>query len=112
MTDFSNTNWSSLSDNAILAQLGNFIKTERLRQNRSQSDVSESAGISRSTLSLLERGESVNLATLIQVLRVLDRLNALDGFQVEEIVRPLELAKQKRSERQRASRSSKDETDW
>lgn len=112
MTDFSNINWSSLSDNAILEQLGSFIKAERLGQNRSQSEVAEAAGISRSTLSLLERGEGVNLATLIQVLRVLDRLNALDGFQIEETVRPLELAKQKREQRQRASRSSKDDSDW
>jgi transcriptional regulator with XRE-family HTH domain len=112
MTDFSNINWSSLSDNAILEQLGSFIKAERLGQNRSQSEVAEAAGISRSTLSLLERGEGVNLATLIQVLRVLDRLNALDGFQIEESIRPLELAKQKREQRQRASRSSKDDSDW
>lgn len=112
MTHFSNTNWGSLSDNAILEQLGSFIKAVRLGQNRSQSEVAEAAGISRSTLSLLERGEGVNLATLIQVLRVLDRLNALDGFQIEETVSPLELAKQKREQRQRASRSTKDDPDW
>ncbi len=112
MNDISDIKWSSLSDDAILSKLGEFIQAQRLLQNRSQQEIADAAGISRSTLSLLERGESVNLATLIQVLRVIDRLDVLTNFRTDTMISPLELAKQKRNQRQRASRSGKDDTDW
>jgi DNA-binding Xre family transcriptional regulator len=50
--------------------------------------LSHEAGISRSTLSLLERGETVTLATLLQVLRVLDQLQMMDAFVVEPRISP------------------------
>lgn len=65
MTDKSYKNWLSMSDEALVKQVASFIKQHRLKQNKTQNMVATSAGISRSTLSLLERGESVTLATLI-----------------------------------------------
>ena len=67
MNDFSYIDWYSMTDKALMETIGNFVKHHRLNQNKSQSDVAISAGISRSTLSLLERGEKVTLASLIQV---------------------------------------------
>ena len=69
MTDISYTNWISMSDKALAEQIGAFIKHHRLVQNKTQESLAQAAGISRSTLSLLERGETVTLATLIQVLK-------------------------------------------
>jgi transcriptional regulator with XRE-family HTH domain len=89
-------NWSAMSDSAIASYIGTYIKHERAIQKRTQEDVSKAAGISRSTLSLLERGEPVNLMTLIQVLRVLDRLYIFESFQVLEQVSPMQLAKEQR----------------
>ncbi len=102
MTDKSFNNWPSLSDSALAAHIGQFIKHKRLEQNKSQESLSMEAGISRSTLSLLERGETVTLATLIQVLRVLDQLQVMDAFVVEEKISPLALAKAEQSKKQRA----------
>lgn len=66
--------YSQISDLAILQKLGDFVKHHRMEQNKSQDQLATEAGVSRSTLSLLERGEKVNLITLIQVLRVLNQL--------------------------------------
>jgi transcriptional regulator with XRE-family HTH domain len=91
-----------MSDKALIEQIGAFVKHHRLRQNKTQEEVSEEAGISRSTLSLLERGETVNLITLIQILRVLDCLHIMDSFRVVETISPIELAKLEKKKRQRA----------
>jgi len=59
---------------------------------------------------LLERGETVTVTTLIQVLRVLDQLSVLHVFEVRETIRPLALANLQKQKRQRArSISGKDE---
>lgn len=106
---------AGLSDKAISELIGQFIKKTRIDQNRSQSDIAEAAGISRSTLSLLERGDSVTLATLIQVLRVLDRLDVFNTFVIQLTYSPMLLAKMQVEERQRAykSKTKKDDAfDW
>jgi len=95
--------YNQLSDITILKKLGDFIKHHRLDQNKSQDQLSKEAGISRSTLSLLERGEKVNLITLIQVLRVLDQLQWLEAFEIKKTISPIDYIKlQKKHERQRA----------
>lgn len=115
MNDISYIKWQSMSDSALSKEIGNFIKHHRLNQNKTQNDVAKEAGISRSTLSLLERGETVTIATLIQVLRVLDLLHIMDVFKVEQQISPIELAKLEQKKRKRA-RSSKNnqsnESDW
>ncbi|MCG8374552.1 MAG: helix-turn-helix domain-containing protein [Balneolales bacterium] len=91
-----------MSDKALIKTIGAFIQYHRLNQNRSQSEVANAAGISRSTLSLLERGEKVSLSSLIQVLRVLDLLYIMDVFHVRDEISPIEYAKLQKNKRQRA----------
>lgn len=93
--------YRNLNDFAILRILGEFIKHHRINQRRSQDQLAKDAGISRSTLSLLERGEKVNLITLIQVLRVLDQLQALESFEVKQEISPLEYLKLQKKQPQR-----------
>ncbi|MDZ7807127.1 MAG: helix-turn-helix transcriptional regulator [Gracilimonas sp.] len=115
MNDKSYKNWYAMSDQAVIKQLGEFVKHHRLQQNKTQQTLAKEAGISRSTLSLLERGETVTLNTFIQVLRVLGLLERLNSFQVEETVSPIELAKKEQQKRKRASGSKKadiSESDW
>lgn len=104
MTDISYINWISLNDKAIQKQIGKFIKHHRLELNLSQESLASKAGISRSTLSILERGQTVTLTTLIQVLRVLDKLDILRNFEIKQIISPLALAKFEKAKRKRASR--------
>ncbi|MBL4586269.1 MAG: helix-turn-helix transcriptional regulator, partial [Flavobacteriales bacterium] len=49
MNDFSYKETSSMTDVALTATIGKFVQYHRLNQNRSQSDVANAAGISRST---------------------------------------------------------------
>jgi transcriptional regulator with XRE-family HTH domain len=117
MTDYSFIKLLSMSDKALTEHIGTFVRHHRMGQNKTQGDLAKAAGISRSTLSLLERGETVTVTTLIQVLRVLDQLAVLNAFDVKETISPLALAKLQREKRQRArSKSRKDDnkenTDW
>lgn len=92
-----------MSDDALAIQIGEFIKNKRLEQNKTQDALSAAAGISRSTLSLLERGETVTLATLLQVLRVLDQLQVMEFFTIQQTISPLALVKMEKNKRRRAS---------
>jgi transcriptional regulator with XRE-family HTH domain len=86
-----------------------------MEQNKTQDVLAKAAGISRSTLSLLERGETVTLATVIQVLRVLDKLYVLEVFSVQQDISPLMLAKMEKDKRKRASgkrEETQNENDW
>ncbi len=117
MTDFSYMNWASMTDSALIETMGKFVQHHRLNQNKSQSDVAKAAGISRSTLSLLERGEKISLSSLIQVLRVLELLHIMDVFKVKNEISPIEYAKLQKSKRQRARSkdsysSSNDDLGW
>ena len=100
-----------MSDDRILRQIGEFVKHHRMEQNRTQAMLAEDAGISRSTLSLLERGDTVTVATLIRVLRVLDQLHIMDVFVVTRRQSPLALAQAEREKRQRITFPKRKKTD-
>jgi transcriptional regulator with XRE-family HTH domain len=70
--------------------------------------VASAAGISRSTLSLLERGEKVALSSLIKVLRVLDLSYIMDVFKVKDEISPIQYAKLQKNKRKRAKTKKKD----
>lgn len=92
-----------MSDDSIARKIGAFVRYYRMRQNKTQGTLAKDAGISRSTLSLLERGATVTVATLIQVLRVLDQLQVLDKFTIVEQPSPLVLARAEQKKRQRVT---------
>ena len=102
MNDFQNPDWLSMSDMALMKTIGTFIRHHRLRQNKSQEEVAKAANISRSTLSLLERGEKTSLDSLIKVIRILNLLYVLDVFKVKNEISPIEYAKLKKNSRQHA----------
>ncbi len=115
MNDKSYISWISMSDAALLSSMGEFVRHHRLLQSKTQGEVAADAGISRSTLSLLERGETVTLATFIQVLRVLDLLHVMESFKIEKQVSPIELAEMDKKKRYRASKQNKThdtKSDW
>ena len=101
MTEYSYNNWHSMSDKALALHLGNFIKHHRIEQNKTQDTLARAAGISRSTLSLLEHGETVTMATFIQVLRVLDLLYVMEAFNVIKVISPMALVKEAKAKRYR-----------
>jgi len=91
---------------AILIELGYRIERLRLQRNQSLASLAEAAGVGTATLQRLESGKSVNLTTLIQVLRALNRLADLDNIVPDVEVSPFEFSRSRTQPRQRASGSS------
>ncbi|MDH6311790.1 transcriptional regulator with XRE-family HTH domain [Parabacteroides sp. PFB2-10] len=104
-------NLREISDDAIARRVGVFIKHHRIEQNKTQEILAKEAAISRSTLSLLEKGETVTLTTLIQVLRVLDQLDVFNSFTIISQPSPIMLAKAEKKKRQRVASPRKKDTD-
>lgn len=97
--------WYSMSDSAIVRELGTFIKETRLKKNYTQSDLAEKAGVHRVTLGEFEHGLRGSLTTFIQFLRALDELETLDVFLLSTEISPLEMARLEAKKRKRASTS-------
>ena len=74
--------------------------------------ISQKAVMSRSTLSLMERGQNITLSNLIKVLRTLDALYVLDAFETPQIISPMMLAEADRRKRKRASKSDDISNDY
>ena len=95
--------FAELSDKAALVLLGERLQRERLNRNLTQATLAEHAGVGTRTVRYLEAGRPTTVETLIRILRALDKLNALDAVLPEAGPSPLQLAKLKGRERQRAS---------
>jgi transcriptional regulator with XRE-family HTH domain len=102
MNQKSYTNWDEWSDKSLSEHIGAYVKHHRLDQNKTQEELAYAAGIGRSTLSLLERGQSVTLSTFIQVLRVLDLLPVMEAFKIDISMSPMALAKLEQEKRLRS----------
>lgn len=110
-----NTNWIAMTDAAIIKQIGQFIKKNRISKNRTQAQVAKAAGMNRWTISQIENGEAIALSSLIQILRALDLLYVMDSFTTQNQISPLQALKLQSKERQRASgssKSSKPKSNW
>ena len=91
---------------AILEEIGNRVERLRLQQNRGLADLARDAGIGIATLQRLETGTNVNLRTLVQVLRTLNRLSDIDNIIPDIEISPFEISRQRGAPRKRASRSN------
>jgi transcriptional regulator with XRE-family HTH domain len=107
---------SSHSDTAILTELGARLAEARVTRNLTQDQLSAEAGISKRTLERLESGQSIQLATLIRVLRALDLSAHLDLLIPAPTASPLaqlELQGRRRERASRSARSGKSQsTEW
>jgi transcriptional regulator with XRE-family HTH domain len=92
----------NLTTDAVLKELGRRVERQRLERNLTQDELAEEAGIGRATLQRLERGESVQLTSLIGLLRELGLLERLDVLVPEPTPSPLERLKTQGQRRQRA----------
>ncbi len=94
----------TLSDKAIEQELGERIKTLRLRKNITQKELAAATTLSLNTIKSLESGRG-KLSSLIAVLRELSALDHLNNFIPETTLSPLQLAKMQGKVRERASGS-------
>ena len=104
-----------LSDDAILAEIGERIAHHRLNLQLTQADLAEQAGIAKRTVERVEAGASAQMSSMIRIFRVLDLLPGLDRIIPEAGPSPMDLLKRKGKLRQRASgsrRSGQADESW
>ena len=103
-------NWLFSTEKEIIDQIGQRLKQIRLQHNLTQKQLSHDTGLSVSTISLIEQGNSTSLDSLIRILVRLNRIKDFESvFRVGqnlELKMKFEKAKLK-SERKRASRKIK-----
>jgi transcriptional regulator with XRE-family HTH domain len=87
--------WVSMSDVAIIEELGRRIKEYRLRKRYTQQELADRAGISLFSISKIEKGQAVSVSILIPVLRVLRLLDNLEMFLPEPGISPIAVMKLK-----------------
>ncbi len=87
------------------AQLGQHLRALRLRQNTDQRQLAERANVALNVVKKLEGGKGSTVTSLINVLRALGREEWLGTLAPQVTVSPLQLLKDKKPVRQRASPS-------
>ena len=83
----------------ILARLGERLRTLRKARKLTAQETARRAGLDRTTVHRAEAGDNATLLTLVRLLRVLGRLEALEDFLAPPEVSPLELIAKRKGER-------------
>lgn len=87
---------STRTDPEILAELGRRLAGLRKSRDLTQARAAERAGLDRTTVSRAEHGDNPTLLTVVRLLRVYGRLDALDAFIPEPDVSPMALIRSTR----------------
>jgi transcriptional regulator with XRE-family HTH domain len=92
-----------MTDAAVLAELGRRLGRHRLERNWTQAEMAAQAGIGQATVQRAERGESVQMTSMIKLLRTLGLLAGLEVAVPESIDLPIaQLEREQRKTRRRA----------
>ena len=98
----------TLTDDAIMRQIGSKLKELRIIKGMKQTELSKASGVSVFTISAVENGKSTSLLTIIQILRALENLDYLNQFFQQQEMSPIAYAKlmekNKRKERVKTSK--------
>ncbi|MGH2864234.1 MAG: helix-turn-helix domain-containing protein [Solirubrobacteraceae bacterium] len=93
-----------MTDDAVLAELGRRLARHRLERNWTQAEMAGEAGLGQATVQRAERGDSVQMTSMVKLLRTLGLLGPLDAAVPESIVLPIAaLERERRQARRRAS---------
>jgi len=90
------------------AELGRHLRDLRLRQNIDQRQFAQRASVALNVVKRLEAGKGATVTSLVKVLRALGREEWLETLAPQVTVSPLQMLKNKKPARQRASRSKEE----
>jgi transcriptional regulator with XRE-family HTH domain len=91
------------TNSAVIAELGRRLERHRLERNWTQAELAAEAGIGQATVQRAERGESVQMTSMIKLLRTLGLLAGLELAIPESIDLPIaQLEREQRKIRRRA----------
>ncbi len=92
-----------MTDAAVLTELGRRLTRHRLERNWTQAELAALAGVGQATVQRTERGESVQMTSMIKLLRALGLLGGLEVAVPESIDLPIaRLEREQRKLRRRA----------
>lgn len=94
--------FESMTDSAIAAEIGQRIEQMRLEQNLTQQQIADEIGLSRLSYRKLVHGAG-KFQNIIAVLRVLGRLDLVEGFVPQTAFSPIQQLKLRGKQRRRAS---------
>ena len=94
------------NNTVIMEELGQRIKDTRISMRYTQADMEEKSGVALRTILRIEKGESVSMENMLNVLRALGVLSNLELLLPEQSVKPTDLADQK-PKRKRVTKSQK-----
>ncbi len=96
---------------SIVTSLCEQLEEIRLSRNISQQDLSEDAGVSRSTLTRMADGKAISLDSFVRIMQALKLHDHLAALLPDPGIRPVDRIKQGR-ERKRASRKPPSSSEW
>jgi Predicted transcriptional regulators len=102
-------NWNSLSNSAIIEEVGKRLKEHRFQRKLTQQELADHAGISLFSVAQIEKGKAVTLNVFLSVLRVLRLLDNFELFIPEIGISPIELLKLKGKTPKRIKKTKKQE---
>jgi transcriptional regulator with XRE-family HTH domain len=97
-----------LTDAAVLAALGRRLADHRLERNWTQAELATAAGVGQATVQRAERGESVQMTSMVKLLRALELLGGLDAAVPESIELPIARLERERRTRRKRARARRD----
>ena len=96
--------WYSMTNARIEIEVGERLKKLRLEYNITQDDLAKKTGLSRVSISKIERGKGVNLSSLIEIMRGLRVLENIAYLIPEQEISPIEMIRLKnKTKKKRAS---------
>lgn len=103
--------YTPFSDNAVLTEFGKRIAGTRLNNNWTQAELANKAGVSKSTVEHIEKGQSTQLLNMVKILRALGFLNQFISIIPELGPSPMELLMQSKNlQKNKRKRASKPKT--
>ncbi len=98
---------NSLSESAVLEELGSRLAFVRVQKNISQAQLAIETGLAKRTIEYIESGRRASTSTLIRILSVLGLLKRLDLILPEMEPSPMEVLRSQGKRRKRASSRGK-----
>jgi transcriptional regulator with XRE-family HTH domain len=99
-----------MTDEMVLDLIGQRLESTRITHNLTQANLADRAGVSKSTVERLEKGNTTQLSSFIRVCRALELLTRFEALLPEPVPSPMAQLKLRREHRQRASPLPKNET--
>lgn len=111
MEEYSMVKYTVFSEEAALVEFGKRIASHRLNSNWTQAELANKAGVSKSTVEHIEKGQSTQLLNMAKILHALGFLNQFLNIIPELGPTPMELLmqskNQQKNKRKRASKPKK-----